>query len=60
MSIKDYAHWNEDARFVWWQEEGRFENESEFDPLEEERAFFAAELAEESEWETPHTMEGQG
>lgn len=23
MTIADYAHWNEQAAMVWWQEEGR-------------------------------------
>ena len=23
MSRADYAHWNEEADIVWWQEEGR-------------------------------------
>lgn len=25
MALADYAHHNEDARAIWWQEEGRFE-----------------------------------
>lgn len=24
MTIRDYDHWNEEARIVWYQEEGRF------------------------------------
>ncbi len=24
MSRADYAHWNEEADHIWWQEEGRF------------------------------------
>lgn len=23
MARSDYAHWNEDADYMWWQEEGR-------------------------------------
>jgi hypothetical protein len=23
MPLADYAHWNEEAEQVWWQEEGR-------------------------------------
>lgn len=23
MALADYAHWNEDAEYMWWQEEGR-------------------------------------
>lgn len=23
MSRADYAHWNEEADIIWWQEEGR-------------------------------------
>lgn len=25
MALSDYAHWNEDALAIWWQEEGRHE-----------------------------------
>jgi hypothetical protein len=25
MPIADYAHWNEEAQRVWWEEEGRHE-----------------------------------
>lgn len=28
MSRADYAHWNEDADWMWYQEEGRFGSES--------------------------------
>jgi len=30
MSLKDYAHWNEDAEYMWYMEEGRFDS-SEFE-----------------------------
>lgn len=23
MPIADYSHWNEDAEYMWWMEEGR-------------------------------------
>jgi hypothetical protein len=23
MSLADYAHWNEDAYYMWWEEEGK-------------------------------------
>jgi hypothetical protein len=26
MALSDYAHWNEDALAIWWQEEGRHDN----------------------------------
>jgi hypothetical protein len=32
MSRADYAHWNEDADHMWWQEEGRHVEEPEYDP----------------------------
>lgn len=33
MSLSDYSHWNEDAQYMWWQEEGRFGSEEpEYDP----------------------------
>lgn len=27
MPLADYAHWNEDAQRVWWEEEGRHPDE---------------------------------
>lgn len=27
MPLKDYAHWNEKAERIWWEEEGRHETE---------------------------------
>ena len=27
MPLADYAHWNEEAEQVWWQEEGRHTEE---------------------------------
>lgn len=40
MSLKDYAHWNEDAQYMWWQEEGRFGSEEpEYDDREDDRDF---------------------
>lgn len=34
MSRADYAHWNEEADIVWWQEEGRHVETAEdyYDP----------------------------
>lgn len=29
MPIADYAHWNEDAEYMWWHEEGKHEHEYE-------------------------------
>jgi hypothetical protein len=29
MPLADYAHWNEDAEYMWWHEEGKHE---EYDP----------------------------
>lgn len=31
MSRADYAHWNEDADYMWWQEEGRHPYEPDYD-----------------------------
>jgi hypothetical protein len=44
MSRADYAHWNEDADYMWWMEEGRhpeeppdpFDHDDRYDPDEEE------------------------
>lgn len=32
MSRQDYAHWNEDADYMWWHEEGKHPSEPEYDP----------------------------
>jgi len=35
MARSDYAHWNEDADYMWWQEEGRHsqeDQENDYDP----------------------------
>jgi hypothetical protein len=32
VSLKDYAHHNEDADHIWWAEEGRHTDEPEYDP----------------------------
>lgn len=32
MSRADYEHWNEDADFMWWNEEGKHIEEPEYDP----------------------------
>lgn len=29
MSRADYAHWNEDADYMWWHEEGKHAGEQE-------------------------------
>lgn len=41
MALKDYEHHNEDAKWMWWQEEGRFEadQEPQNDPYLEERDY---------------------
>jgi hypothetical protein len=30
MPLDDYAHWNEEAPRIWWEEEGK--HEAEYDP----------------------------
>jgi hypothetical protein len=32
MSRADYAHWNEDADWMWWHEEGKHVEEPEYNP----------------------------
>lgn len=32
MPLSDYAHWNEDAEYMWWHEEGKHAEEPEYDP----------------------------
>ena len=36
MSLSDYEHWNEDAKSMWWQEEGRHPLDSEPDEYYDE------------------------
>ena len=49
MALADYSHWNEDAAYIWWEEEGKhydqdFEDwrESEYEAADA----FSEELAE--------------
>ena len=41
MSRADYAHWNEDADYMWWHEEGKHADEppepDEYDPADDWR-----------------------
>ena len=62
MPISDYAHWNEDAERVWWEEEGRHagepthrEYEDEMRDYEEER--YNARLLETGDAELPTAEE---
>jgi hypothetical protein len=32
MSRADYAHWNEDADYMWWHEEGKHVEDEPFEP----------------------------
>ena len=32
MPLKDYEHWNEDALYMWWMEEGRHAGSEETAP----------------------------
>jgi len=34
MALSDYAHWNEDAERIWWEEEGRHSDEPDYDPCD--------------------------
>ena len=42
MSRADYAHWNEDADYVWWQEEGRHD-EAQFNPEPDDEPDYSAD-----------------
>lgn len=62
MPLEDYAHWNEDARHIWWQEEGRFEgieeHERDYDPLDEERqALYYDQMEDDEEKEKEEAEE---
>lgn len=32
MARADYEHWNEDADYMWWHEEGKHVEEEPFEP----------------------------
>ena len=34
--VSDYAHWNEDAQYMWYQEVGRFSGAEDPPELEDE------------------------
>lgn len=53
MPLADYAHWNEDAQYMWWHEEGRHVEDEPYDDYDEAyyRAESAAEAAAEEEYE---------
>lgn len=63
MPLSDYAHWNEDAEYMWWHEEGKhvedprdFEDEQSL--MDQDRADNQAELEaereEEAAWQAQH------
>lgn len=55
MSRADYAHWNEDADYMWWHEEGKHETGEEpwIAPEDEDYLDARDEYAEEiSEYDT--------
>lgn len=39
MSRSDYAHHNEDANMMWWQEEGRFPMSEDYDSRYDDRDY---------------------
>jgi hypothetical protein len=42
MPLADYAHWNEDAEFMWWHEEGKHVEEPDYgDPHDDLREYDA-------------------
>lgn len=57
MPLADYAHWNEEAELVWWQEEGRHVEEPDYgDPQEDYDRYSAADAFAEELYE--HDEEG--
>lgn len=49
MSRADYAHWNEEADYMWWMEEGRHQGEPEY---EADADFYPPEYPDDQEWES--------
>ena len=48
MPLSDYAHWNEDAEYMWWHEEGKHvEEPPEPDPYDDRGDYEYDEAAEE-------------
>lgn len=31
MPLSDYSHWNEDAEYMWWNEEGKHDSEPPYE-----------------------------
>ncbi len=51
MPLADYAHWNEDAERIWWEEEGKHDTNEPPEPDQDHDFYdaaeaFAEELAE--------------
>jgi hypothetical protein len=36
MPISDYAHWNEEAPIIWWQEEGKHDDQPDYHSLDDD------------------------
>lgn len=52
MPLQDYAHWNEEAMQVWWQEEGKHHDadlQSHYDRELDEPDWYVGEDEDEAE-----------
>ena len=57
MPLADYAHWNEDAPRVWWEEEGKH-YDSDYETWRDEEMDAAQAFAEElGEQDDDHLLE---
>lgn len=58
MPLSDYAHWNEEAPIIWWQEEGKHEGHHEDREPRDDGEITAAEaFAESCQDYTTHDIE---
>ncbi len=63
MSLADYAHWNENAEYMWWNEEGKHVEEPEYDPdvyLDDRADAYAEEMAEQAHQDDPSLCLSEG
>lgn len=51
MSRADYAHWNEEADRIWWEEEGKWEDDSEPEPDPDEDDYRTEWLRDDYEYD---------
>jgi len=51
MALSDYAHWNEDAERIWWEEEGRHVEDEPYDRYDDADDYIHSHRGD---WEKAH------